>query len=172
MNDKFFNTLNEWGIPISWTFIKIGMTFNEYDFKIKSQDVFDYASYLLENNPEKEDSLTKILANYGDDNEIYNDVINLSEKENADMDIENRKWIIYTLHLALSSISKPPTHDDLFMLGNLWYCLGMPAHYPWDVKQNEYIKCEDIQQMLSVHYDWINSEIEFFKSRYTKQYNH
>ncbi len=157
---SFYEIFESWGIPINWTFVKVGMSFVEYEYRIKANEVFDYVCNRVEKGMVNNNLEFDVLQNADNDVELKKLVEKLADMENLDYEVENRKWILYVVYKAINSITTPPTNDELFLLGDLWTYLGMPKHYPWDVKHTEYIKCDNPQEMLKIHKEWVKNEIE------------
>lgn len=156
----FFKQLQEWGLKVSWNFINIGKDFKDYRFRIKPEEISAYASYLIEQgNGDK--SLTDLIfvENFF---EMSSVIDSLASRENCTLELERRKWTVYVLNECISLIASPPTNDDLFMLGDLYYYLDRPSEYPWH-NEWEYIKCPDVQKMICDHKEWILREVEFLR---------
>lgn len=153
---EFFKEVN---IGISWTLIQIGTEFIEFEYRIKPQEVNEYIESLLLCKAANETASSLL---YEDDTEIRKNIISkLVKYEDADINTEQRKWILYVVNKAIKELSSPPTADELFELSDIWGYLDMPLNYPWDVKNNEYIKCTDIAGMITAHEEWIEKEIHF-----------
>ena len=158
----FFDVFNSWKIDISWTLIKIGYNFSDYSFRISRNEIIEYATYVLESN-EDNPALTDLIFASDSKNELNEVLDELIRSEDVCLENEQRKWVLYVLWKAVSALSEPPTMEELFCLGDLWYDLGRPMHYPWDVKKCEYIKCTDYDDMINTHMEWLNTEIEVLK---------
>ena len=157
----FYVQLPEWNIDISWTFIKIGSELIEYSYRIKPEDVRDYATARLDADPDSNACLSLLLADT--DAEVLRIVCDLSEREcssgSVSMEKETRKWIAYALYQFIYDLPKKPSVDDLFALGDLWGYLGFPTHYPWDPGTNEYVKVTDVHGMIETHRTWLMTEL-------------
>lgn len=157
----FYTQLPEWGMHISWTFIKIGSELIDYSYRIKPENVRDYVVAKLQTEPECNACLSLLHADT--DVEVLRIVRELSEQEcssgSASMETENRKWIAYALYQFIYDLPEEPSFDDLFALGDMWCYLGFPSHYPWDPRTNEYVKVTDVHAMIETHRKWLETEL-------------
>lgn len=158
---KFFRQLSDWNWQPSWTFIHIGANFIDYDFRIKINDIQEYATLCLERELTNEACLSILIAD--SDAEIYKIIADISQKEQYSnafaYEVEKRKWITYALYQAIFSLNDTPSFNDLLLLNDLWYYFDFPTHYPWNPKTNEYIKVVDLKEMIDEHKKWLNKEI-------------
>lgn len=154
----FFHRLEKLKLAPSWTLVKIGCAFIDYEYRIKKDEILDYVTLLL-TKEEQNTMLVDLLLSADDTQEMNKLIDSLSRCERVNYDIENRKWILFVVSSAIEKLSSVPSNEELFRLEDLWGYLGYPEHYPWDVRKNEYIKCRDIDQMIQVHKEWISKEI-------------
>lgn len=162
---KFFQQLSDWEWKVSWTFIWIDSDFIDYDFRIKISEIQEYAMSCLEKEVTNEDYLSILLA--ASDAEVCKIIASLAQKEQCNntklLEVEKRKWIAYVLYRAIYSLNDMPSFSDLVLLNDLWYYFDFPTHYPWNPKENEYMKVVNAKEMIDDHKKWLNKEIEELK---------
>lgn len=162
MVENFFVTLNVLGFTPSWTFIKIGSEFQEFEYRIKPYEIIEYASLLLSKGVNNR-LISDLMWSADDTSEMTRCIDALVNTERVNFDIEQRKWILYVLYSFFSRLPALPSNNDLFLLGDLWEYLNRPQNYPWNPIDNEYIKCDDVGKMIEVHKQWILKEVEQLK---------
>jgi hypothetical protein len=157
----FFQQFRIWGIDISWTLVYLGANFIDYEYRIKRDEIWEYACDLakdISNNP----LLSRLLI-ADETEEFYSIVRKLSESEKINLEFENRKWIVYVLYQAVYALPKNPSFEDMFTLSDLWGYLGRPKHYPWNPAKNDYVKVSDYDNMINIHKEWIDVELDALK---------
>ena len=157
----FFQQFRIWGIDISWTLVYLGANFIDYEYRIKRDEIWEYACNLekdISNNP----LLSRLLI-ADETEEFYSIVRKLSESEKINLEFEKRKWIVYVLYLAVYALPKNPSFEDMFTLSDLWGYLGRPEHYPWNPAKNDYVKASDYDNMINIHKEWIDVELDALK---------
>ena len=95
----FFQQFRIWGIDISWTLVYLGASFIDYEYRIKRDEIWEYACDLekdISNNP----LLSRLLI-ADETEEFYSIVQKLSESEKINLEFEKRKWIVYVLYQAV-----------------------------------------------------------------------
>lgn len=156
-----FSTFRIWGIDISWTLVYLGANFIDYEYRIKRDEIWEYACNLekdISNNP----LLSRLLI-ADETEEFYSIVRKLSESEKINLEFEKRKWIVYVLYQAVYALPKNPSFEDMFTLSDLWGYLGRPEHYPWNPAKNDYVKASDYDNMINIHKEWIDVELDALK---------
>lgn len=157
----FFQQFRIWGIDISWTLVYLGANFIDYEYRIKRNEIWEYACDLtkdIPNNP-----LLMRLLIVDETEEFYSIVQKLSESEKINLEFEKRKWIVYVLYQAVYALPKNPSFEDMFALSDLWGYLGRPEHYPWNPAKNDYVKVSDYDNMINIHKEWIDVELDALK---------
>ena len=157
----FFQQFRIWGIDISWTLVYLGANFIDYEYRIKRDEIWEYACDLAKDIPNNPLLMRLLIAD--ETEEFYSIVQKLSESEKINLEFEKRKWIVYVLYQAVHALPKNPSFEDMFTLSDLWGYLGRPKHYPWNPANNDYVKASDYDNMINIHKEWIDVELDALK---------
>ena len=122
----FFQQFRIWGIDISWTLVYLGANFIDYEYRIKRDEIWEYACNLekdISNNP----LLSRLLI-ADETEEFYSIVRKLSESEKS----------IWNLRSA----------SGLFM-----FCIKQYMRFPKILRLRiclHYLICGDIWDVLNI----------------------
>ena len=157
-----FEQFREWNIAMTWTLINIGADFIDYEYRIKQNEIWEYACDLASDNNDNPLLVRLLIADNTVD--FFSVLHKLAADEKLDFEFEKRKWIVYVLHKAVYSLPSTPSFEDLFKLTDLWGYLGRPKHYPWNPETDEYVKVSDYAKMIDIHKRWIDMELNSLRS--------
>lgn len=157
------NDFTENDLKITWTLLYIA--FNDYKCMLSPEEIVDYAISKLKNNDDVNIiSLSSLRNDEYDSISLY--LKKLSENENSNYDVENKKYrLIYI-------IKNMPSRDidyikGLTELGDLWVCFNFPDDSPhiFQGKNNsisplEYYTKENYDKLYEKHLKWIEQEKE------------
>jgi len=166
---NLIETLNELGLEINWTLIKIGYEGQPFLPKqLTAHDISQYAECLAKDMEYGYEHIALLIV--PENEESFCETLNtLAKGESVEISTQQRKIRLFTVQKALESL--PVDYcDGLFELNSLWVSLGIPDDCPhvFQGRNNTYSPSEYYTQivydlLLERNKQWIKCEIDIIK---------
>lgn len=161
------------GLKITWRVIAIGLFGDSYILpQLTKDDVFEYLDSLLTVETTETDKIINLICER--DNSVKTDelIYCFAETENADLDLQLRKWRAYLLKKILDR-SKEDFMQGLLDLTEFWVSVGMPKDSPHEYPNrnhvvSNYFSEETFVRLRSKNESWLSQEIQNINSLESK----
>ena len=163
------NDIMQMGFRITWRVIAIGLFGEAYITpQLSKDDVYEYLDSLLTVPSAETDKIIKLICERDDNIKTDQMITFFAELENADLELQLRKWRAYLLKRILDE-GKEDFMRSLLDLTEFWVSLGMPNDSPheYPTKNNvekEYFTEETFFKLKSKSENWLLNEIQFINS--------
>lgn len=163
--------IKELGLSITWRLLYLGVQ-SEY---IETEEVIEYATEKLEEGSEREE-ICELAGAYAEDHEeICNVLWKLTEQEETQNDIENRKIRAVIVSKVLKT-KNGNCINGLMDITDLWIELGYPNDSPHIIqgKENcitpsEYYTMDNYNFLYTKNVEWLRKELEDLKNNKNNQ---
>ena len=160
-------------IPVDWSTILRGWHGPaKYGPQLSIADIASYAGNLISTNPEQPPCVLKLAGARDDESEMVESCLReLAAQEEADQEIELRKWRLYLLKEIEPTLSRDPLYG-LLGLTEFWEKFDYPDDSPHVVQgrgnhqsPQEYYTDENLRRLRTQHQEWMKNEEAFLKQQ-------
>ena len=160
-------------IPVNWLTILTGWHGPaNWGRQLSIADIASYATNLIAANPEQPECVLTLAGAQDDESEMVEHCLRqLAAREDANQNIELRKWRLYMLKDLEPTLGDDPVYG-LIGLTEFWDKFGYPEDSPHVVQgrgndqgPQEYYTDENFRHRRMQHREWMKEEEEFLKVR-------
>jgi hypothetical protein len=159
-------------IRITWTSILIGIEGpGKFNRLLEWEEVIQYAIDEVNKQQGDSDVVKEIAFSYSNEGDLlYKLVLDLSNSENIDREVELKKWIVILLSEHLKNTPENPLYGILH-LTEFWEKFNYPDDSPHivqgmgnEIKPEEYYSKENYEKCVLEHKNWILHELKNIKA--------